>query len=462
MSAYSHSTNKLEEVPLSHYFVFLSAAILFCFSTAQSAASESACHPIDQVQITIGSALTVDQGSVKIHARKDGSAVFVARTAHVRDRIYTDDTRNFLIWSKDLSDSESTIISKNVFPENSSIMASELAAQQDFLWVLIFKFNAERSFLGSQLIKIKIADGLVQKRINFRGHKMAMTNIHVNTKGKVRLSGAYNKTSPKRLVLRVVSLDDTGELDKTFGTEGVLDTEVGATSLYDSRKTQTVFGGFASNQKDMLLGGAVKFNCPAPHFRCNQHEQFDAIFTSFVSGDGREVSKADYESRRNISINEVNQFEVRAGLIDKRDRIVLFGNNAVYGNNSLFIARLNKNGLADMDFGNKGNVAEVPDADAEIGYVFDLFAQPATDKILAVAHQLSRPSAAPAYNERLTISRYDEFGQLDNTFYKDGVLSVPTHNPLGVAVVNQNCLVSVESGGDDSLPKTLVFKTYSL
>ncbi len=253
----------------------------------------------------------------------------------------------------------------------------------------------------------------------------------------------------------MTAIHSDGSIDQSFGDQGVQERVLGA---YDTWVDVPggVYGGVKKGN-ELVLGAEMSFTCPGPHFRCNQYEKYPALFyTSFDSQEEKKIYK-------NVKVHEVNQFEVRAGALDSRGRLLLFGHNVMYGTNDFFLTRLKGRGVADKSFNNNGLYDFFPNENAEIGYVVDVLEQLPSRKILLVFFQENRSVHAARFPSRMTILRLFEDGTVDEEFYKDGSLSVLGRKPFAVALdQHHKCLLTATPHFDNRLETEVIVDSHEL
>ena len=221
-----------------------------------------------------------------------------------------------------------------------------------------------------------------------------------------------------------------GDLDPTFGGDGVVRTDL----------TPTEDHGFAVTiQPDgkIIVAGTKGIGGPNPRFAIVRYETDGSLDTSFGGGDGKVsidfTSGADFPYAVRIQVD---------------GKIVVAGAAAYFGNSRFAVARLTSDGSLDPTFGGDGTVMTnlTPSYDWANGMALQ-----ANGKIVLVG-----TASAGSGNGKIGVLRYRSDGSLDPMFGGDGVVRAdptPTYDDgYAVGIEPDGRIVAAGAAGGRSGP----------
>lgn len=231
-------------------------------------------------------------------------------------------------------------------------------------------------------------DGL--KTLDFTGD-VSVSSAALQADEKIIIGGSISSPTSSS-DFAVVRLDDTGSLDNSFSSDGVVTTDLGnSTDVAYSTALQTdgkiiIAGGTYSNDHYNL--GMVRYNADG------------IIDTTFSSGSGKVIT------------------DVGATLLGRAvavvdDKIFVAGNYDNGANNDFFLSKYNSDGSLDNTFPGAGSV--ITDLSGSNDYARSLAVQ-ANKKMVAAGY------TSGSTND-FALVRYNVDGSLDMSFSSDGILT---------------------------------------
>jgi uncharacterized delta-60 repeat protein len=239
-------------------------------------------------------------------------------------------------------------------------------------------------------------------------------DISIQNDGKLVVSGTSYNGSDKDFA--IVRYNSDGTLDNSFGTGGIVRSQIGN---YDD----IAYSNTIQSDGKIIIGGTAK-NASFFNFAIARYNTNGSIDSSFGNS-GKVVF--------GTSINNV----IRDIAIQNDGKIIAAGE--IYGVNSrdFAVIRLTTNGLFDSSFNNNGIIIY------DLGYSYDDFANSLyiqnDGKIVCAG------TSSSLYNSFASIVRYDSAGILDTTFLND-VNNIGGYNKSGIKSINcqnNNKLVAV-------------------
>jgi len=307
-----------------------------------------------------------------------------------------------------------------------------IALQSDGKIVLIGDYEISANNSGIALVRYN-SDGNLDNSFGSNGVVTLDITIGYDYANSIAIQSSDQKiviggTANNNFVL-VVRFNSNGSLDNTFGTNGVVTTQVGTTSGANSMKLQTdgkiiVTGGMMDSQ------GYTQFLT----IRYNSDGSLDNAF-----GTGGIVTTSvgtGFQSGWDLAIQNA--------------KIVVGGIQQLSSAQEFVLIRYNSDGSIDNTFGASGVVHAMPLGISD--YLRSISLQ--TDgKILAGGFSVIDTTGVPANYPQIGMSlmRFDVNGNVDNGFGNSGVVVIPTgefgfESGRGLAIQNDHKIVFAGAG----------------
>lgn len=234
---------------------------------------------------------------------------------------------------------------------------------------------------------------------NFGNDGQYPGGIKLQSDGKIIISGTTENFSPLNSDIIVMRLNSNGSLDNTFGTNGQIIINV---DLLDG--SQTLDYGidilFRDDGKIIVIGSSDISGNKIVLIRLNSNGTIDSSFGS--SGLVVEMFNTNFDAWTCSALQSDNK--------------IIIGGQSNDGNNDVFaLARFEENGAYDNTFGSSGKVMNSVDNYSSYGK--DILIQN-DGKIILIGSVIDN-----TFNYAFAISRYNSDGTLDTSFDTDGTKS---------------------------------------
>ena len=247
-------------------------------------------------------------------------------------------------------------------------------------------------------------------------------SVAIQSDGKIVAAGFSDNGSYDDFA--VVRYNTNGQLDNTFGTNGIVTTSAGAS--HDGANSVTI----QSNGKIVAAGYSYSGN-GFTVVRYNTNGQLDNTFgtngivtTPFGTSHGRANSVA----------------------IQSDGKIIVIGDSYSGNDRDFAVVRYNTNGQLDNTFGTNGIVNIPVGYSSEVAYSVAIQSD---GKIVAAGDSYSGGS-----NSDFAVVRYNTDGQLDNTFGENGITTTLLGRAYSVAIQSDGKIVAAGfsyNGSNDDL-----------
>ncbi len=244
-------------------------------------------------------------------------------------------------------------------------------------------------------------DGIVTT--NIQNFDMA-NSIRLQSDGKILVAGVSNLGTPTG-DFTVVRYNTNGSLDTTFGSNGIVTTNI----------NNEDFGASLSIQSDgkILLAGTSNVTNSTGDFAVVRYNTNGSLDTTFGSNGivTTNINNADNGAR--IALQSDGKI-----LVAGTSNFTLDENTSSFKSGDFAVVRFNTNGSLDTTFGSNGIVTtNITNVDIGTGLAIQ-----SDGKILLLG------TTKPDSNYNFTLVRYRTDGTLDNTFDGDGIRTLSFSN----------------------------------
>jgi uncharacterized delta-60 repeat protein len=258
-------------------------------------------------------------------------------------------------------------------------------------------------------------NGKVLTDINSNSHDYARS-LQIQNDGKILVSGYSYGTGTEDLV--IVRYNSDGTLDMSFGTNGVVRTDV------SSNSNDKAFAMQIQSDNKILIAGASNANSSGPDFMIARYTTTGSLDLSFNSTG---IVTTDFD---NASVDEAAALKILSD-----GKILVSGYSNINGFNNFAIARYTATGSLDTSF----------DID---GMAISHFTSSSTDTTTIIQIQsdgkiLIGGNSTASGGDDFAIARYSSIGDLDTSFNGNGKLTTN----IGMGSNEEMTALKIQSDG---------------